>query len=894
MLGLASSAVSIGALGAGEASAAVQTTLYVSPSGTGTACSSSAPCALSQAKSTVESLVGSMTGDIVVYLAGGTYRLSSTFRLGPQDSGQNGHTVLWEAMTGQTPVISGATQVTGWSQYDTSRNIWRAGVPVGTQSRQLWVNGVEATRARSAMNPSGFSLSGTSFTTSDSSYQSWTNVSQTEVVTDNDWKEMRCPLSSITRTSSGGSSLNVNPTCFNANATNIGFPFNGNSLPTMNAVTWIENNLALLTQAGQWYLDSGAGYVYYIPTQGQNMSSVDVELPVVQELVNLSGTPGHLTPINDTAPGITYTGSGWSYSSGRPFGDYDNDVHSTTNNGDSVSYTFTGSGIEALTELNSDEGDINVYVDGSLNQTVSAAASGDRTAQQALVTVTGLTPGSHTIQLVKQSGSYMVLDGLVVIPAALAPVHDITFSGITFEYTTWNAPTTAGYIDNQAGIEWTAGNGWVPVKTPGALEVSRGNNINFTGDVVTNTGDTGVDFSDGTQNSSVSGSTVTYTAANGVNIGEADDYYQSSTALMTLNDTVSQNSINHNGTDYHDGIGVFAGYTRGAVISHNTVAYEPYGGINLGWGWGWQSSCSMQSAQGLSTCRHGTDYAGGNQIVNNSISNVMLWLRDNAFIYVLGGQGGGNGTLTSVISGNYGNGAGGVYPDEGSSWWQIQNNVWNITSGPTSWTYIWTPTVNNITYGTNYSNVGGYTNNGTNVHFQQATVVSNGQWPAAAQSIIANAGATTSGGSTGGSFPSGYVQLQVANNSLCLDEYGNNSTAGAIIDQWSCNNQANQKFQFVPTSGGYGELQVQNSGQDVTVLNSSTAQGQPDIVQEPVNGNAASQWLPQQQSDGSWQFKNQNSGLCLDVYGNGSNTGQQLDQWPCKNAPGTNQDFNAH
>jgi hypothetical protein len=565
-------------------------------------------------------------------------------------------------------------------------------------------------------------------------------------------------------------------------------------------------------------------------------------------------------------------------------------VHSTTNNGDSVSYTFNGSGIEVLTELNGDEGNIGVYVDGSQKQTVSAAVSGDRTAQQALVTVTGLTPGSHTVQLVKQSGGYMVLDGLVVIPAAVAPVHDISFSGITFEYTTWNAPTTAGYIDNQAGIEWTASNAWVPVKTPAALEVTRGDDINFTNDIVTNTGDTGVDFGDGTQNSTLSGSTVTQTAANGVNIGEADDYYQSSTALMTLNDTITQNTITHNGTDYHDGIGVWAGYTRGAVISHNAVGYEPYGGINLGWGWGWQSSCSMQSAQGLSTCRHGTDYAGGNQILNNKIYNVMQWLRDNAFIYVLGGQGGGNGSLTSVISGNYGNGQGGVYPDEGSSWWQIQDNVWNITSGPASWTYIWTPTVNNITFGTNYSNVGGYTNNGTNVHFTQATVVSNGQWPAAAQSIMNNAGPATSG-STGGSFPSGYLQLRVASNSLCLDGYGNTSNAGAIIDQWTCNGQGNQQFQFVPTSGGYGELQVQNSGQDVTVLNGSTAQGTPDIVQEPVSGNAAGQWLPQQQSDGSWQFKNQNSGLCLDVYGNGSNTGQQLDQWPCKNAPGTNQDF---
>ncbi len=150
---------------------------------------------------------------------------------------------------------------------------------------------------------------------------------------------------------------------------------------------------------------------------------------------------------------------------------------------------------------------------------------------------------------------------------------------------------------------------------------------------------------------------------------------------------------------------------------------------------------------------------------------------------------------------------------------------------------------------------------------------------------------TISGG-TGGGFPTGYHQLVVAKDSLCLDVYGNNSTAGAAIDQWTCNGQSNQHFQFVPISGGYGEIQAQNSGQDVTVLNSSTAQGQTDIVQQPVSGNAASLWLPQQQSDGSWQFKNQNSGLCLDIYGAGSNTGQQLDQWPCKNAPGTNQDFN--
>jgi Ricin-type beta-trefoil lectin domain-like len=150
---------------------------------------------------------------------------------------------------------------------------------------------------------------------------------------------------------------------------------------------------------------------------------------------------------------------------------------------------------------------------------------------------------------------------------------------------------------------------------------------------------------------------------------------------------------------------------------------------------------------------------------------------------------------------------------------------------------------------------------------------------------------TPASGSTGGGFPSGYHRLVIGSDSLCLDVFGNTTSSGAAIDQWTCNGQANQQFQFVPTSGGYGELQAQNSGDDVAVAGGSTAAGTPDIVQQPVNGAASSLWLPVQQSDGSWAFKNQNSGLCLDVYGAGSNTGQQLDQWSCKNAPGTNQDF---
>jgi hypothetical protein len=146
--------------------------------------------------------------------------------------------------------------------------------------------------------------------------------------------------------------------------------------------------------------------------------------------------------------------------------------------------------------------------------------------------------------------------------------------------------------------------------------------------------------------------------------------------------------------------------------------------------------------------------------------------------------------------------------------------------------------------------------------------------------------------SSGGGFPGGDHRLVIGNDSLCLDVSGNTTASGAAIDQWTCNGQSNQQFQFVPGSGGSGELQAQNSGDDITVTGSAAAAGTPDIVQEPASSSASAQWLPVQQSDGSWEFKNSASGLCLDVFGAGASLGRQLDQWPCKNAAGTNQDFN--
>jgi hypothetical protein len=203
------------------------------------------------------------------------------------------------------------------------------------------------------------------------------------------------------------------------------------------------------------------------------------------------------------------------------------------------------------------------------------------------------------------------------------------------------------------------------------------------------------------------------------------------------------------GEDYHDAVGVWVGYTKNAVISHNEVGYTPYSGMSIGWGWGWASDCTLQAKQGLSQpCRHGTIYAGGNQVTDNYVHNVMGVLHDGGPVYTNGGQGGGTGvpsqpcTSLSTFSGNVladGNDTNNMlYHDEGSSCWNSFDNVTEF--GGQDWTGEWTPTINTIDIHDNYSDNPNYFDNGTNMTFTQATIVTDGNWPAAAKAIMAVAG----------------------------------------------------------------------------------------------------------------------------------------------------------
>ena len=164
--------------------------------------------------------------------------------------------------------------------------------------------------------------------------------------------------------------------------------------------------------------------------------------------------PTGTTTINDTDSGITYTGS-WTYSSGRSAGDYDNDVHWTSTNGNSFSYTFTGTGIDVIGPKSSISELFSVAIDGAtIGQFSQYAAS--YTAQAVLYGARCLAPGSHTITVTKVSGSYLQLDALRIVPSPTM-VND-TDASIAYTGTwTYGANRGAGDYDND--VHWTATNG---------------------------------------------------------------------------------------------------------------------------------------------------------------------------------------------------------------------------------------------------------------------------------------------------------------------------------------------------------------------------------------------------------------------------------------------------
>jgi alpha-L-fucosidase 2 len=127
--------------------------------------------------------------------------------------------------------------------------------------------------------------------------------------------------------------------------------------------------------------------------------------------LGLPGGSATAGTFNDSA--ATYDAN-WFLTTNRGYGDYNDDTHHTTTNGAAAQFTFTGTGIQLLSERNGDMGNADIYLDGVLQQNVNFYVSGARQAQQVVYSKTGLASGSHTIRIVSRSTSVVIVDAFKV------------------------------------------------------------------------------------------------------------------------------------------------------------------------------------------------------------------------------------------------------------------------------------------------------------------------------------------------------------------------------------------------------------------------------------------------------------------------------------------------
>lgn len=142
-------------------------------------------------------------------------------------------------------------------------------------------------------------------------------------------------------------------------------------------------------------------------------STNPLSLAEVQVISGSGSTPPTTTTLNNTEVSATYTGT-WITSSNRGAGDYDDDVGASNSSNAAFAYTFTGTGVAYISPMYNGYASMEIFIDGVSQGTYTTNNGGAYSPQEVIFSVSGLSPGQHTIEVVKTSGGWLHLDALTI------------------------------------------------------------------------------------------------------------------------------------------------------------------------------------------------------------------------------------------------------------------------------------------------------------------------------------------------------------------------------------------------------------------------------------------------------------------------------------------------
>lgn len=830
---------------------------------------------LAKAQSVVRTVDGSMSGDIDVNLMSGTYAQTSTLSLNASDSGTNGNFVRWQAASGATPVISGAQTISGW----TAATGGQFKANVGSLAfRQLYVNGVEATRAQSPDNGwyqiTGSSSANKTITVPASSVAWWTGQGTPEMVLETQWGESYLRATSIVV---NGTSATVS---FNNSEAGILFQRPWPMLSAGSPFRW-QNEGAFVTQPGEWYLDSPTSTVYYLPRAGESMSSAAVTAPSVQTLVDISGANLDNPAQNISFSGITFTGTTWMYPTTNGYLNAQGGMYNISANTQNQQYVGRPPAAVHVSDANS------IQITGDRFHDVGSTAL-------------DLDHGTHTSTAI----------GNIINGAAGNGILVGKFSDPAVEYhSLYNPPTTPTGED--------------------VREVATGNTVND--NLITRVGTDYIGAA-GINAGWTSGTTIEHNEISdvpwaGITVGWGWQHNAGAAKNNTVKFNEIGNAVNRlcdTGGIYHLSVDPGSTYSnnyihdvqRTAAACGSAVAgmYFDEGSDQLTASNNVLSNVNEsihQNANGSSVTLSNNTSTGKSVIQGAGLEPAYASLR-NSLDLAYGKSTSASSTFSSGFAAPAaadGLGSSGWSPTgaDTNAWWQV--DLGTATSidqvqvlarqdldQPETRTGFQVELSNDPTFAT-YTTVARQTAStpdagsadfelSTSAAFRYLRVQkTDGQYFFIAEVRVLGAeGATGSAPADPGTSGSSYYYLTNVNSGL-VGDINNFSTAnGTQLQQWANTHGTNQQWQIHSVGGGLYEIINHNSGLALGINGGLNSHGSA-VDQETYTASSDQLWYFEAGPSGSYVIRNFQSKQALEIGGNSTSNGGTADQWVPLNQP---------
>ncbi len=304
-----------------------ETEIFVSPDGddANDGFAPDSPITLEGALSKAKVLNQKYPRNIVICLLGGEYVLDNTIEIDDTFSPSDKYSISFVSLDDSNPaIISGGYNIENWTDSNND-GIYEAQLPnTITDVRQLYIDEYPAQRARSDKyyfadnrwnntendkdgegNATGLTEDG--FDLYNKTFPELTKPEYAELAYHILWTVQRLPVEDIAYEDDGRIIVKMDQPYYSTAITMN----NDNVPPTIGNKFYVENDLSLLDEEGEFYFDKDTRKIYYMPFEEEDMSEVRAVIGRTEKLLTIKGGSLENKVKNITFDGIAFRYGGY-------------------------------------------------------------------------------------------------------------------------------------------------------------------------------------------------------------------------------------------------------------------------------------------------------------------------------------------------------------------------------------------------------------------------------------------------------------------------------------------------------------------------------------------------------------------------------------------------------